>query len=147
VLLADPVTCSHDGAFEVTLHGPQPAAVRTPVEPVPPLPGTVAEVDCKLYAHTGPDWFTVMFWPTMVSVALRAAPLPFGAATKLKLPDPLPLLLPSVIQGVLFVDAVHAQPGPVAMSTLPEPPPDGCTGLLALRLKLHGTPACSTWKV
>jgi hypothetical protein len=79
----------------------------------------------------------------MVNVALLAAPLPLAPTVKLSVLLPLPLLLPSVSHGV-FVDAVQLQPAPVVIPTLPNPPAAGCTGLLALKVKLHGTPACVT---
>ena len=66
----------------------------------------------------------VMFWPTMVSVALRAAPVALGETVRLRLPAPLPLALVGVNQDAT-VEAVQPQPAFVEISMLARPPPEG----------------------
>lgn len=64
---------------------------------------------------------------------------------KLRVVLPVPLLLAGLRNPALD-DAVQPQPGLVVISTLPLPPAIGWIGLLALKLKSHGTPLCVTWK-
>jgi hypothetical protein len=70
----------------------------------------------------------------MVKPPLRELPVPLAATVKLNVPGPAPLALAGDSQPPLEADAVQPQPALVVMSTLPIPPPAGCTGLLALKL-------------
>src|SRR5438270_549295 len=88
-----------------------------------------------------------MSWPTMVKALLRELPVPLAATVKPNVPEPVPLALAGVSHPAApGADAVQPQPALAVMSTLPFPPPTGCTGLLALKLKLHGNPAWVTVK-
>ena len=83
----------------------------------------------------------------MVKALLRELPVPLAATVKPNVPEPVPLALAGVSHPAApGADAVQPQPALAVMSTLPFPPPTGCTGLLALKLKLHGNPAWVTVK-
>ena len=76
---------------------------------------------------------------------MREAPVPFAAAVKPNVVGPVPLVPVGVSHPpVLAADAVQPHPALVTISTLPPPPPAGCTGLFALKLNEHGNPAWLT---
>ena len=70
-------------------------------------------------------WVTVYVWPPAVIVPVREDVVELAATVNAMVPEPDPLApVVTVIQAALLT-AVHVQPAPADIETIPEPPPPG----------------------
>jgi hypothetical protein len=115
------VTAEIHGVVVLAVHGHAPADIVIAEVVVVPAAAIVALVAGKLAAHPFP-WFTVNVCPPSVIVPLRASP---GFAAKLNeaLPEPVPLVVTTVIHGVVVLAAHGHNAFDIVIAALDEPAP------------------------
>lgn len=124
-----------------------PAPAVTLVVPVPPPAATYWPTGAIAYVHDPPAWVTTKTCPPTEIVPVREDPPVFGATLNATVPGPEPLAAPAIVIHAVLLDAVHAQPAPVVIETVPLPPVTGTDWLEGDRLAVHDAPACVTVKV
>jgi hypothetical protein len=115
----EPVTVSQ--TLEPLVVQAHPAVVVTVMVPVVAPTGALMDVGDTVKLHTGPS-LTVKTTPPIVSAALRAVVVLFGAALKLTVPFPVPLAPEVTVNHVALLVAVQVQPDWVVTLTVPVPP-------------------------
>src|SRR5829696_1241941 len=112
----------HDALLAAVHAQPDPAVTAT--VPSPPDAGTdrVSGVIAKVQPC---PCRTVTFWPPMVIVPDRDAPV-VDAAENVTAPGPLPLAPDAMVIHEALLEALHAQPAPALTEKVP-PPPDAGT--------------------
>jgi hypothetical protein len=100
----------------------QPVLVVVVIENGPPEAGTVWAVCERVKVHW-PLWETVTVCPAIVSVPVRSPGVVFALTLYETVPEPVPLLpLVTVIQLVLLLTPVHAQPAALVTVAVCDPP-------------------------
>jgi hypothetical protein len=125
----------------------QPVAATTDADTELAVKGKVALGERSVKLQSMPDCVTMMLCPATVSEPLRAATPGLAVTVKLSRESPVPDDAAGVSHAGALVVATQPQDVPLAAISIdPVPPPEGCSGLIELRVKLHGTPACVTVK-
>ena len=70
-------------------------------------------------------WVTVYVWPPAVIVPVREDVVGLAATVKAIVPEPDPLAPVVIVIQTALLTAVHAQPAPAVIETIPEPPSPG----------------------